>query len=128
MRVGGASAHGAYVAHSCSYPRTRATPVRALHRATGPRSTATSVHRRRPQIDYAEADGTRAPMLILTRRLGESLRIGDQITVTVLGIKGNQIRIGIDAPKHVAVHREEIAARIAAQRDDDEAAPPTDDE
>ncbi len=54
-------------------------------------------------------------MLILTRKLGESLKIGDEVTVTVLGVKGNQIRIGIDAPKEVAVHREEIYERIKAE-------------
>ncbi len=51
-------------------------------------------------------------MLILTRRVGESLMVGDDITITVLGVKGNQVRIGVDAPRDVAVHREEIYNRI----------------
>ena len=51
-------------------------------------------------------------MLILTRRIGETLVIGDEVNVTVLGIKGNQIRIGVDAPREVTVHREEIHQRI----------------
>ena len=58
-------------------------------------------------------------MLILTRRVGESLMIGDEVNVTVLGIRGNQVRIGVDAPKDVAVHREEIYDRIQQERTDD---------
>lgn len=51
-------------------------------------------------------------MLILTRRVGETVMIGEDVTVTVLGVKGNQVRLGINAPRHVAVHREEIYLRI----------------
>ncbi len=51
-------------------------------------------------------------MLILTRRVGETLVVGDDVTVTVLGVKGNQVRIGVKAPRDVAVHREEIYERI----------------
>lgn len=55
-------------------------------------------------------------MLILTRRIGETVMIGNDITVTILGVKGNQVRVGVNAPKEVAVHREEIYERIAAEK------------
>ena len=57
-------------------------------------------------------------MLILTRRVGEKLVIGENVTITVLGVKGNQIRIGIDAPPEVKVHREEIFQRILKEREE----------
>ena len=56
-------------------------------------------------------------MLILTRRVGETLMIGDEVTVTVLGVKGNQVRLGVNAPRTVAVHREEIYERIRREQD-----------
>ena len=56
-------------------------------------------------------------MLILTRRVGETLVIGDDVNVTVLGVRGNQVRLGVDAPKEVAVHREEIYQRIQNEGD-----------
>ena len=57
-------------------------------------------------------------MLILTRRVGETIMVGDEVQVTVLRVKGNQIRIGVDAPKEVAVHREEIYNRIQAEQEE----------
>lgn len=58
-------------------------------------------------------------MLIVTRKVGERLMIGDDITVTVLGVKGNQVRIGLDAPKDVPVHREEVYARIQGEKNEE---------
>ena len=59
-------------------------------------------------------------MLILTRRVGETLMIGDDVTITVLGVKGNRVRIGVNAPKEVAVHREEIYQRIQKEKTGDD--------
>jgi carbon storage regulator len=55
-------------------------------------------------------------MLILTRRVGETIRIGEEISVTVLGVKGNQVRVGVGAPRHIEVHREEIYQRIQQEK------------
>ncbi len=58
-------------------------------------------------------------MLILTRRVGETLMVGDEVSVTVLGVKGNQVRLGVNAPRDVAVHREEIYERIKQEQGGD---------
>ncbi|PCI67310.1 MAG: carbon storage regulator [Piscirickettsiaceae bacterium] len=58
-------------------------------------------------------------MLILTRKVGESIRIGDDVSVVVLGVKGNQVRIGVDAPKSISVHRDEIYNRIQQENSED---------
>lgn len=60
-------------------------------------------------------------MLILTRRIGETLMVGDNVSITVLGVKGNQVRIGVNAPKDVSVHREEIYQRIQREKGHGEA-------
>ncbi|HET7922500.1 MAG TPA: carbon storage regulator CsrA [Gammaproteobacteria bacterium] len=62
-------------------------------------------------------------MLILTRRVGETIMIGDSVTVTVLGVKGNQVRVGVNAPKDIAVHREEIYERIKHEQEGGAGAP-----
>src|SRR5208337_852381 len=72
------------------------------------------------QLPARHAKEARSPnMLILTRRVGETVMIGNEVTVTVLGVKGNQVRIGVNAPKNVAVHREEIYERIKREEDGD---------
>ncbi len=64
-------------------------------------------------------------MLILTRRVGESVMIGDDVTITVLGVKGNQVRVGVNAPREIAVHREEIYQRIKREKEAQETAETT---
>jgi carbon storage regulator len=67
-------------------------------------------------------------MLILTRRVGETVMIGNDVTVTILGVKGNQVRVGINAPKNVAVHREEIYERIKREHQGESQSEPHDSE
>ena len=67
-------------------------------------------------------------MLILTRRVGETVMIGNDVTVTILGVKGNQVRVGINAPKNVAVHREEIYERIKREQQGGSEGEPQDNE
>lgn len=75
-------------------------------------------------VSLDEASDPEDAVLILTRCTGESILIGDDISITTLSVSGNQVRIGIEAPKYVAVHREEIFRRIQAQKDQDDAKEP----
>ena len=79
-------------------------------------STLTREMSRKYYFVNARVDCSEIVMLILTRRVGETLVIGDEVLVTVLGVRGNQVRIGVNAPKDVAVHREEIYQRIQSEK------------
>lgn len=81
----------------------------------------------KPHHHAMHAWEARSPnMLILTRRVGETVMIGNDVTVTVLGVKGNQVRIGVNAPKDVSVHREEIYERIKREGEPDRSAQASD--
>lgn len=71
----------------------------------------------RSYVSWATRKTKGAPVLILTRRHGESLKIGHEVTVTVLGVRGNSVRIGVAAPRALSVHREEIYQRIQSERE-----------
>jgi carbon storage regulator len=110
-----------------TYPR-RHLPLGNWHRAfeslhAWPRFGSDSGPSR---LRLPKEDEEHAFMLILTRRVGETVMIGNDVTVTVLGVKGNQVRIGVNAPKDVAVHREEIYERIKREEDQEGRAPSMD--
>ena len=79
-------------------------------------STLTREMSRKYYFVNVRVDCSEIVMLILTRRVGETLVIGDEVLVTVLGVRGNQVRIGVNAPKDVSVHREEIYQRIQSEK------------
>ena len=92
-------------------------------------ANAVPVNKNEPATKVARATGQRSraekelAMLILTRRVGETVVIGDNVTVTVLGVKGNQVRLGVNAPREVAVHREEIFERIKREQSEEKPRP-----
>jgi len=92
-----------------------AASMRPKEAATGKRFTVSYTQPTSALLEHASFKAIKEKsMLILTRKVGESINIGDDITITILGVSGQQVRIGINAPKDVAVHREEIYQRIQA--------------